>query len=289
MLIPLLASALLGIGVAASAALGLLIVLFIRQAKRMEALTQELSRVATEHRDGAADVRKRLEEGAREAQAVHAAIKPVPAAIDRVAAVASTVETLREGVAAQAPVLEAVGGRLERIEAQVCTLESKINEVAANGSEGVALVREEWSQIESMIERSERQLAAFEAGRDQEAHRLEELRSAVGTLRGTVEDKIDAQEDRLAVLEEGPQSQIANAAAGLDPMSGDASAAPDAAENRAAAGGHTPIEPKVARVVEPQADRGDVTEEDESAARWIFFVLAALLGLALLAQWLQMK
>ena len=147
-------------------------------------------------------------------------------------------------------------------------------------------MRQEWAQIESMIERSERQLAAFETGRDQEAKRLEELRNVVGSLRGTVEEKMDEQARRIGALEAGPMKQIAQAAAGLESKAEDDTAGPkdetegDAPKTLPAAA----LDPTTAV---PDDDAYDPAEE-ASGARWIFLVLAALLGLALLAQWLQM-
>ena len=158
------------VGVAACAALGLLIVLFVRLSQRLEAMTVDVERIDRVLKDSAADVRSRLEESARE-------VEVMAAAVGKVESVEAEVGSLKTSFETHAPVFETVGSRIDAIESRVASLDERINEVEKLGTEGMAAVRAEWNEVEAMIEKSERQLAEVEAERTREADRLEELRT----------------------------------------------------------------------------------------------------------------
>ncbi|MDJ0975579.1 MAG: hypothetical protein QNJ98_14045 [Planctomycetota bacterium] len=277
MLILPLASAVVAIGLGVVAGLGLVVTLFVRQQRQVEALRAELQGVRTMHKDGAADVRSRLEEASRVMREVQDEVQALVEARESVATTAADVQILKGTVEAMAPAFDGLNERLGGVAAELESLATRVGEVEQRGSEaeaGVESVREEWQRIQSMVDKSERQLAVFAEDREAEETRLAELRSAVGTLRGTVEERIAVQEERLEKLETGPRAQLEAAAQGLDTR---AAVGDDGGEAEPAP---TPT-PRLRR------DPIEEDEDDERGARWIFLVMAGLLALALVAQYVR--
>lgn len=275
MLVLTLASATLAIGLGAVAGLGLAVTLFVRQQRQVEALERALEGVRTLHKDGARDVRSRLEETSRVLREVQDEVQAATEAREAVAAATADVQILKGSVEAMAPAFDGLSERIAGVATELEALAARVGEVEQRGNAaeaGVESVREEWARIQAMVDQSERRLASYAEDREAEEARLAELRSAVGTLRGTVEERIAVQEERLEKLETGPRAQLEAAAEGRDTR---AAVAP---EER----------PEAVPPVRRSAAAGrDEAEDDERGARWIFLVMAGLLALALIAQYIR--
>lgn len=272
MISPILASATLLIGLAAALGLGLGVALFFRLLQKIEGLQAEVDRLRKMQKDGAADIRARLDASAQEMNAVKAEVEPL-------ALVCADVANLKGTVEAAAPTLESLASGHETLQTSLAGLDERIQEVEQRGTAaeaGVESVREEWDRIQAMVDKSERQLAAYADDRTAEEQRLDDLRQAVGSLRGTVEDRIAEQEERLHKLESGPKAQLEAAKLGLD-----GPAAPEPVVKPAA------TKPAKGPATRRRPAQSPTEDEDEKGARWIFIVMAILLGVALIAQYVR--
>lgn len=254
--------------------LGLGVTLFLRLLARVEGLKAEVERLQKLHKDTAADVRARLEANAQEVHAVQAEVEPL-------VAVCAEVAELKGAVEATTPTLESLRTGYDQLTGTLSSLDERIQGVEQRGTAaeaGVESVREEWERLQGLVDKSERQLAAFADDRTAEEERLAELRGAVGSLRGTIEERIAEQEERLHRLEAGPKAQLEAAKQGLD-TSVKAEPTPKvvaAAVSRPSQGPATRRKPAITP-----------DDEDEKGARWIFILMAVLLGVALIAQYVR--
>jgi len=262
--------------------LALLIVLFLRQNKTIAALSEDLGRMHKVQRDGSADVRKRLDDNASTLIALQGALEPLKASAEQAEPVAEALTKLEGGIAALGTKIGAFEDRLGRIE-----------ETGHSAAAGVSSVRDDWSRIQSMIENTERNLASFEAGRTQEARRIEELREVVTSLRGRVDDRIEVQEKRLLSLErfapgKGETTEPTGASTESPEVTEEGpDTPPEPATPVAALDKTPPAAPPPPAPSSTPATREAEAASDEAGANWIFLVLAVLLALALVAQYVR--
>ncbi len=235
-------------GVAASVALGLAIILFWRLNRRNEALRADMDRLKREHGEATADLRSRISEIARQVDSVHEEVPPL-------------VSRFKEHI----PALET---RVEGAEKQLSAVERQLKAAA----EGVQTARKETDKVQSIVTKREASLS--------------ELREAITLLRGTVDEHLarrgadlDAEEAQAgaatAVIAKPAATKKAKTKVVSKP-SPKAAKAPKQASAKGAA------EPKAKSAAASGEDGADI-----SGARWIFVVMAALLGAALLAQWIR--
>ncbi len=258
-------------GVAASVGLGLVIVMFLRLARRYEVLRAELELLQREHGEATADLRGRIDRVTREVDAVHQEVPPL-------------VSRFKEHI----PALET---RVEGAEKQLTQVEHQLKAAAA----GVETTRKDYNHVHSVVTKREQQLDELN---------LKELRRSVTLLRGTVDEHLARRGAELDAKEEAPSAATAVISAPATTKKPKASKTLSALSKRSASKGKasTPkgtsstkgkTEPKVEPKSEskPQtkndAKPAPTPDDDISGARWIFVVMAVLLGAALLAQWIR--
>jgi len=246
-------------GVAASVALGLAVVMFLRLAHRYEAMRREIDRLKREHGEATADLRSRIGAIAQQVDSVHEEVPPL-------------VSRFKEHI----PALET---RVEGAEKQL----SKVALQLKAASLGVETARNDYDHVHALVTKREQQLDALN---------LKELRHSVTLLRGTVDEHLARRGADLDAVEEAVPGSATVAAAVISKPAAKTKAAqakpkakavskppPKAAASKAAA----------AKTPEAVSERSESKGEpdDVTGARWIFLVMAVLLGAALLAQYVR--
>ncbi len=162
---------------AALVAIGLLLTVMIRMARRFEDLTAEQERMKVVQRDMGSDVRTRLDEGAKTWESVEGEIRPKLEHLERLE---PSVADLSASLAENLPALAEARQRLEAVEDATQGTESRVT-------------------------------AALEAGANETAERCERIEDAVRTLRNAADERLADVTARITALEEAvtaPEEEV---------------------------------------------------------------------------------
>ena len=258
------------IAIGAVVGLALLLAMYLKLVKRHEKLVEDVARIKKAHRDVATDTRSRVEEAAAN---VHARLEEKAVEIQhrldetmeqveyvrtdlrpRIEQLEPAVADLSAKVEERIPVVNEAGARVERVEERLTQAEDKAAEAARQSEDASERLAANEARVAELI--------GTQAG--EQGTRIERMEEAVRVLRNTTEERLRELAERVSTLEERPAPEVVAATS---------------ADSGADAGSVT----MQGDVWSDDVDEDDPPRESENAARWIFLVLALLLGLALIA------